>query len=105
MSQWMWWSIVLSFPETIVLFSTPAASELSVWMGDIGWGHFISSSLFLISTIYWAVMKSAPSSSSEAEDTTNLIIWARVRTGMFHWVMALFLERKIGAPALLRPLL
>ena len=41
-------SIVLSFLGTIVLFTTPAEVELSVWMGDLGWGHLISSSVFLL---------------------------------------------------------
>ena len=77
-----------------MVFTTPAASELSVWMGDFGLGDFISSSVFLIATISWAVMKSAPSSASETENTMNLIIWARVRTGLFHRYMALFSERK-----------
>ena len=37
-------------------------------MSDFGWGHLISSSVFLIATISLAVMKSAPSSALEAED-------------------------------------
>ena len=87
-------SIVLSFLGTIVLFTTPDASELSLWMGDFVWGHFISSCVFLISTIYWDVMKSALSSASDAEDMMNLIIWARVRTGPLHWGMVSFLKIK-----------
>ena len=94
LSHWRQWSIALSFLGTIVLFTTPVASELSVWMGDFGWDHFISSSVFLIATISWDVMKSAPSSASEAEETTNLRIWEIVRTGTFHRGMASFSERK-----------
>ena len=74
--------------------TTPAAAELSVWMGEFGWGRLISSSVFLIDTISWDVMKSAPSSALEAEDMTNFIIWARVRTGPFHFAMGSFSARK-----------
>ena len=58
----------------MVLLTTPAAAELSVWMGYFGWVHLISSSVFLIATIYWAEIKSTPSYDSEAEDTKNFII-------------------------------
>ena len=63
-------------------------------MGDLGWGHLISSSVFHISTISWDVINSTPSYDSEAEDMTNFIIWARVRTGPFHRGMASFLDRE-----------
>ena len=79
----------------MVLLTTPAAAELSVWMGDFGWAHFISSCMFLISTISLAVMKSAPSFALEAEDMTNLMICSSVRTKPFHQGMALFLEQKM----------
>ena len=85
----------------IVLLTTPAAAELTVWMGDFGWVHLIYSSVFLINTIYWDVIKSAPSSALEVEDMTNFIIWARVRTGPFHFGMGSFLDRKVWAPDLL----
>ena len=65
-------------------------AELSVWIGDLGWGHFIYSSVFLIATISWDVMESAPSSPPEVEDMTDLTTWARVRMDMFHQVMASF---------------
>ena len=74
-------------------------------MGDLGWGRFIYSSVFLVTTISWEVIKIAPSSASEVEVMTNLIIWARVRTDPFHQGMAYFLESKIPAPSMLRPLL
>ena len=95
LSQWRRRPIVLSFLGKIVLLTTPAAAELSVWMGDLGWGHFISSSVFIIATIYWAMMKSSLSSASGAEDMTNLIIWVRVITETFNQGMASFSERKI----------
>ena len=85
--QWRWQAIVLSFLGTIVLLTTPAADEFSVCMGDFGWGHHISSSVFLVATISLAVIKIAPSSASEVEDMKNVILWERVRTGPFHWGM------------------
>ena len=68
---------------------------LSVWIGDLGWGHFISSGVFRIDTASWAVIKNAPISAYEAEDMTNLLIWLRVITEPFHRDMELFSERKI----------
>ena len=67
----------------MVLLTTHAAAELSIWMGDFVWGHLISSSMFLIATVYWTVMKIAPSSDSEAEDMEFIIIRESVRTGPF----------------------
>ena len=67
----------------MVLLTTHAAAELSIWMGDFVWGHLISSIVFLIATISWNVMKIAPSSESEAEDMNFFIIWESVRTGLF----------------------
>ena len=61
--------------------------------------------IFRIATISCAVMNIAPSSASEAEDMTNLIIFASVSTGTFQRGMASFSERKICAPALLRTFL
>ena len=60
MSQWRQRSIFLSFLGAIVLLTTHAAAELSVWIGDFVWGHLISSSVFLIATIYWNVMNHPP---------------------------------------------
>ena len=50
-------------------------------------------------------MNIAPNSASEAEDMINLMIFASVSAGPFHQGMTSFSERKICAPALLRPLL
>ena len=103
--QWRRRSIVFSSFGTMVLFTTPAAAELSIWRGDFGCGHFISCNVCRIATISCAMMNIAPSSDSEAEDMTNLINFANVSTGPFHRGIASFPERKICAPALLRPLL
>ena len=84
-----------------MLFTTPAAAEFSVWRGYFGCGHFISCKVCLIATISCAVMNIALSSASEAEDMTNLMIFASVSTGPFHRGMASFSGRKICAPALL----
>ena len=95
----------LSFLGTIVLLNTPAAAELSVCMGDFGWGHLIYLNVFLVNTISWYLMKSAPSSALEAEDMKNVIIWAIVKTGLFHFEMGSFSDKKMWAPYLMRILL
>ena len=59
----------------IVLFVNPAAAELSVWMGDLGCGHPIYSSLLRIGTIVLAVRYSAASSASAADAITGLMIF------------------------------
>ena len=68
----------------MVLLMTPAAVELSVWIGDEGCFQTISINVWQMGNIYLAIMYSAPSSSSAAEDMTNLMIWAIVRIGPFH---------------------
>ena len=87
--------MVFSFFGAIVLFTTPAAAELSVWRGDFGCGHFISCNVCRIATISCAVMNITPSLASEAEGMTNLIIFASVSTGPFQRGMASFSESKI----------
>ena len=52
-----------------------------------------------------AVINRAPSSASEAEVMTNLMIWAIARTAPFHFGIGASSERKIWAPSRLRPLL
>jgi hypothetical protein len=59
-----------------VLLTTPAAVELSVWMGLLGWGHPMSMRVCWWGIISRAVMKRAASSDSAAEAITNLMIWA-----------------------------
>ena len=93
------------FFGTMVLFTTPAASDLSVWREDFGCGHFISCNVCLITTISCAVTNIAPNYASEAEDMTNLMIFASASTGLFHRGMASFSERKMCSPALLCRLL
>jgi hypothetical protein len=60
----------------MVLLTTPAAVELSVWMGLLGCGHPMSMRVCLWGIISRAVMKRAASSDSAAEAMTNLMIWA-----------------------------
>ena len=98
-------------------FSAPEPVEAAVHCRDFSWdnsiihhtcsggvvcleggfvcGHFISCKVFLIATISCAVMNIAPNSASEAEDMTNLMIFASVSTGPFHRGMSSFSERKI----------
>ena len=55
-------------------------------------------------TISLAVMYSAPSSDSAAENMTNLMIWAIVRIGPFHSGVGLFSDKNMWDPAQLRGL-
>ena len=80
----------------IVLLHTPtAAVKLLVWMGDVGCCQFISISIWWSGTISLAVMKRASSSDSAAEDVTNLMTWATVRTGPLNLGKGSSSERKI----------
>ena len=74
----------LLFRWMMVLLMTPAAVELSVWIGDGGCFQPISINVWRMRTIYLDVMYSAPSSASAAEDMTNLMIWEILRIGPFH---------------------
>ena len=58
----------------MVLLTTPAAVELSVWIGDGGCFQPISINVWRMGTIYLAVMYSDPSSASAAKDMANLTI-------------------------------
>ena len=72
--------------------------ELYVWMGDRGCGHFVSLSVCRSSSIALAVMKSPANSTSEAEDITTLIIWARDRTGPLSPGIGSLSEQKMCEP-------
>ena len=88
----------------MVLLTTPAAVVLSVWMGVIGCFHPISSNVRRIGTSSFAVTNRAPISASAADDITNLMIFATVRTGLFHFGSGSFSYKKMWSPARLRPL-
>ena len=55
----------------MILFTTPEAIELSVWIGDGGCFQPIYINFWRMGTISWAAVYSAPSSASAAEDITN----------------------------------
>ncbi len=57
------------------LLITPAAEELSIWIGLFGWGQPMAMRVWQWGIISCAVMNSAASSDSAAEAMTNLIIW------------------------------
>ena len=61
----------------------PAAVELSVWIGDFGCGHPISSKALRRGIISRAVLYKAPSSASAADAMMYLMIWDSERTGPF----------------------
>ena len=88
----------------MVLLTTPEAVELSVWIGEGGCFQPISINVWQMGTISLAVMYSAHSSASVAEDITNLMIWAIVRIAPFHSGVGSFYDKNIWNPARLRPL-
>ena len=79
----------------IVLLHTPTAVVLLVCMGVFGCDQFISMSIWRRGTISLAVMKRAASSDSAADDVTNLIICAIVRTGPLNFGKGSFSDRKM----------
>ena len=82
----------------MVLLTTPSAVVLSVWMGVTGCFHPISVNVRRIGTSSFAVTQRAPSSASAADDMTNLMICAIVRTGPFHFGSSTFSDKKMCAP-------
>ncbi len=69
-------SIILLRRGTIVLLVTPAAVELSVWIGFFGCGQPMLIRVWRCGIISLAVMKRAASLASDADAMTNLMIWA-----------------------------
>jgi hypothetical protein len=95
-------SIILDLFGTMVLFVTPTAVELSVWIGLRGCGHPMSMRVCRWGTILWVAIKSAASSASAAKAMTNLIMVAFVRTTLMKHGDGSSSKRKISAPALLQ---
>ena len=83
----------------MVLLTNPAAVKLLAWIGDGGYFKPIYINVWRMGTISLAVMYSAPSSASVAEDMANLMIWEIVKIGPFHLVVGLFSDKNIWAPA------
>ena len=88
----------------MVLFTIPAAVELSVWIGDGGCFQPISINVWWTGTIYLAVMYRAPSSASLVDEITNVMIWETVRIAQFHLGVGSFSDKNMLAPAQLRAL-
>ena len=88
----------------MVLFATPAAVELSVWIRGGGCFQPISINFWRMGTISLAVMYSATSSASAAEDIANLMILAIVRIPTFHSGFASSSDKNMWAPAQLHAL-
>ena len=86
-----------------MLLTTPAAAKLSVWMVECGCFQPISVRVLRCETMACAMINILPSSASDADATTNLIICAIVSTGPFHFGTGSSSERKVCAPALLLP--
>ena len=88
----------------MVLFTTPAAVKLLVWIEDGGCFQPIYINVWQMGTIYLSLMYSAPSSASAADDITNLMILAIVRTALFHSDVGSFSDKNMWSPARLRAL-
>jgi hypothetical protein len=84
------------------IVTTPAAVELSVWIGLLGWGHPMSMRVWWWGIILRAVINSAASSDSAADAITNLMIWATESTAPLKRGYGSFSKRKICAPAQLQ---
>jgi hypothetical protein len=95
-------SIILDCFGTMVLFVTPTAVDLPVWIGLHGCGHPMSMRDCWWGTILQAAIKSAASSASAAEAMTNLIMVAVERTVLLKCGDGSSSKRKMCAPALLR---
>ena len=73
-------SMAFSALGRILLVSSACAVELSVCIGVRVWGWPNSSSIVRMETAVFALMNNAPSSSSVADDMTDLIICDMLRT-------------------------
>ncbi len=86
-------SIILDRFGTMILFVTPTAVELSVWIGLCGCGHPMSTRVCQWGTISWVAIKSAASSALAAKAMTNLNIVTIVRTALLKHGVGLSSER------------
>ena len=88
----------------MVLLLNPTASELSVWIGDLGCGQTISMSVLRSSIIFLAVMYSAATSASADDAITYLMICEIVNTRPLSFGFGSFYDRNLWTPTLLRAL-
>ena len=98
LSQWKRKSIDLLLCWMMVLFITPSAVKLSVWTGDGGCFRPILMIFWWTRIIYLAGIYSAPISASAADDITNLMIWAILRTAPFHLGAGVSSDKYIWSP-------
>ncbi len=90
--------------RNIFLLVTPAAVELSIWIGLFGWGYPIEMRVCLWGIISLAITKRAASSDLAADAITNMMVWAIERTVPLKCGNGLFSERKVCCPAQLQEL-
>jgi hypothetical protein len=94
-------SIAFSALERILLVSSACAVKLSVWMGVRDCECPISSSVLHMDTAILALMNSAPSSASAADDITALIIYKIFNTAPLFMGISSVTAMNIWPPALL----
>ncbi len=97
-------SIILARQGSVVLLVTPAAVDLSVWIGLFGWGQPMEMGVCLWGIISLVVTKRAASSDLAANTIINLMIWVIERIAPLNRGNGSFSERKMCAPAQLREL-
>ena len=93
-----------AFGRILLVSISACAVELLVWMGVRGCGCPNSSSVRRIDTAVLALMNSAPSSASAADDITALIICEIFNTAPLLMGMSSFPAMNMWPPALLRAL-
>ena len=74
---------------------TPAAVELSVWIGLLSWDHPVAMRIYQWGIISLAVTKMGASSDLAANAMTNLMVWAMERLAPLKRGKGSFSERKI----------
>jgi hypothetical protein len=74
---------------------TPTVVELSVWIGNFGYGHPMAMRVCQWGIISLAVTKRAACSDLAAEAMTNLMIWAMESTAPLNRGKGSFSERRM----------
>ena len=89
----------------MMLLATPTEVELSHWMGDLGCGQPILMRVFRSVTMALAQMNRPDILALAAEDITNLMIWATVRSEPLLVGTGVSSESMMCVPARLQDLL
>ena len=80
----------------MVLLVIPTAVELSVWVGDLRCGQPISMILLHSGIVFLSVMYRVVISASDDDAITDLMICAKVKTGLLSFLFEFFLRERYG---------